>query len=172
MGTDSELGSSGNKGKKRRNCCCACLCSPCGIIVLIATLIGLALMLFYFWPRNPDVSVSIPQDRPFVQGLDVKTNASNPALGLLSASEANPFSLVLNLSALVSVNSDNYIDIYAKRIDVTIKLLDDSGKELPSVSGVSELIGVMFPKKSNTSVNAVRFLLPHSFGVVYSLKGN
>jgi hypothetical protein len=145
--------------KKPRSKCVACLCSPITIVVTVLILIGLALTLYFLWPRNPDIYVSIPPDRLFVEGVDLKTNSSNTVQGLLQASETNPFTLVLNLTALVTAFSHNYIDVYANKINVLVNILDDSGKELPGVSGESVLSGINFSKKANTSVNAVRSTL-------------
>lgn len=154
MSVDTELAAA-TKPKKQRSKCVACLCSPITLVITVLVLIGLALTLYFSWPRNPDIYVSIPTDRPFVQGVDLQTKSSNTVEGLLQASEANPFTLVLNLTALVTAFSHNYIDVYANKISVLINILDDSGKELPGLSGESVLTGINFAKKANTSVNAV-----------------
>ena len=154
MTADTEL-AAGTKPKKERSKCVACLCSPITLTITVLVLIGLALTLFFIWPRNPDIYVSLPTDRPFVQGVDLQTKSSNTIEGLLKASEENPFTLVLNLTALVTAFSHNYIDLYVNKITVLITILDDSGQELPGVSGESLVTGINFVKKANTTVNAV-----------------
>ncbi|KAI9206591.1 uncharacterized protein BJ171DRAFT_597264 [Polychytrium aggregatum] len=117
--------------KDRRYCCCFRTrrgCCTFSILLTILILVGLGLAVYFLYPRFPTINVS----SPFL----LNSSAGLTTLGSLgSASAASPFVLSFGFAVNITVNSQNYIDIFVSSLTVNINLLDNNGNPLSSVKG-------------------------------------
>lgn len=115
-----------DKGKKR-SCCCPCLVTRSSKIIVSVTivllvLLGIALSVFYLFPREPKIWIEKPDNEPTFKNVSFITGESNVLSGLLKASVASPFTLLAAFTLKLTAYSPNYIDVYANKIVFDVQL--------------------------------------------------
>jgi hypothetical protein len=131
-------------------CCCRskrqCLKISTVVVVLCAVCLGL--ILFFVWPRVPVFDVSEIYARRI--SYSSSNSYNDPLLALQTASVAQPFKASLELSAPVTVNSSNYIDISVNSILISAKIMNSAGVNVEFLDGRGEMLNMVIPKLKST----------------------
>ena len=152
--------------EKKRYCCCfkrkrsffAC------ILVILVLLITIALLVFFLFPRKPEIYFRMPEnainDIALKSGNSSVLDSSALINALSNASTVSPFKLEMNISYELTVYSPNYYDIQIKSIVTKLELLDSNNRPIGDSSsfltGTSEILNQNFQRMGNTTVNPVR----------------
>ena len=147
-----------SKENQRKYCCCfkkkrsilGC------IIVTILLLLAIALLVFFLFPRMPQLYLQWPEDALNTFDLSSGTEPTAFVRALLGASVSNPLTITMSMYYSLTVYSPNYIDIKVKSISTDLWLLDSQdqivGGEESTLLGETDATDITFHKLANTTI--------------------
>jgi hypothetical protein len=143
---------------QRKYCCCfkrkRSLISC--IILTILLLIAIALLVYFLFPRMPELYLAFPEDA--INSFDLSSGTNPVAFvgALLGASASNPLTIIMNMSISLTVYSPNHIDINVKSISSDLWLIGSDGQivggEESTLLGETEVTDITFHKLTNTTI--------------------
>lgn len=145
---DAELS---QRKRKKKYCCCFSKrgCIVCGIVTLIL-LLGLALTLFFAWPRYPSFQV-LPVYQEPGNGLNFN-QTGDPVEMIQVASTAQPFGAYSSVIVPISIQSSNYITYTFDFIKARLNILDARGNPIAPIQGTGLMSAVQIPGRTTTVI--------------------